>query len=111
MVKAEEITKQLEAWFGPQETLLQLFIARQGKISSLLVEKGRDRLRKFIEICGFKGFLEKQTALNRFIKIYPTNYGESALLPFRSIRCMNFRSKQGLIQMVRKVQKVLKLNR
>ena len=80
LVKAEEITKQLEAWFGPQETLLQLFIARQGKISSLLVEKGRDRLRKFIEICGFKGFLEKQSTLNRFIKAYPTIYDQSALL-------------------------------
>lgn len=80
LVRAEEIQKQLEAWFGPPETLLQLFIARQGKISSLLVEKGRDRLRNFIEICGFKIFLGKQAALNKVIKTYPTIDDQSAVL-------------------------------
>jgi exonuclease SbcC len=80
LTKAEEIEQQLEAWFGPKETLLQLFIARQGKISSLLVEKGRDRLRKFIEICGFKGLLEKQSALNKFMKSYPSLDDQSNLL-------------------------------
>ena len=80
LTKAEEIEGQLEAWFGPKETLLQLFIARQGKISSLLVEKGRDRLRKFVEICGFKGLLEKQSALNKFMKSYPSLADQSNLL-------------------------------
>jgi DNA repair exonuclease SbcCD ATPase subunit len=46
----------------------------------LLVEKGRDRLRKFIEICGFKGFLEKQAALNKFMKSYPSLDDQSNLL-------------------------------
>lgn len=68
----DEIQKQLQAWFGRQETLLQLFIAPQGRIASLLQERGKERLTKFIELCGFKGFLQKQAALNKFIKSYPT---------------------------------------
>lgn len=69
---ADAVQAQLQAWFGRPEMLLQLFIAPQGRIASLLKEEGPERLVKFIEICGFKGFLKKQEALNKFSKAYPT---------------------------------------
>ena len=69
---AEEIQRQMREWFGRQETLLELLIAPQGQIASLVKERGKDRLTKFIEICGFKGFLQKQAALNKFQRAYPT---------------------------------------
>jgi len=69
---AEEIQRQLQEWFGRPETLLELLIAPQGQIASLIKERGRDRLTKFIEICGFKGFLQKQAALNKFQRAYPS---------------------------------------
>ncbi|HOC54222.1 MAG TPA: SMC family ATPase [Verrucomicrobiota bacterium] len=72
LTSAEEIQQQLQEWFGRQETLLELLIAPQGQIASLIRERGRDRLTKFIEICGFKGFLQKQAALNKFQRSYPT---------------------------------------
>ena len=69
---AEEIQRQMREWFGRQETLLELLIAPQGQIASLVKERGKDRLTKFIEVCGFKGFLQKQAALNKFQRAYPT---------------------------------------
>jgi exonuclease SbcC len=69
---ADEIQRQMQEWFGRQETLLELLIAPQGQIASLVKERGKDRLTKFIEICGFKGFLQKQAALNKFQRAYPT---------------------------------------
>ncbi len=69
---AEEIQLQMQEWFGRQETLLELLIAPQGQIASLVKERGKDRLTKFIEVCGFKGFLQKQAALNKFQRAYPT---------------------------------------
>jgi exonuclease SbcC len=69
---AEEIQRQMREWFGRQETLLELLIAPQGQIARLVKERGKDRLTKFIEICGFKGFLQKQAALNKFQRAYPT---------------------------------------
>jgi len=69
---AEEIQRQLQEWFGRPETLLELLIAPQGQIASLIKERGRDRLTKFIEICGFKGFLQKQATLNKFQRAYPS---------------------------------------
>jgi len=80
LTNTEDIQQQLQAWFGRQDTLLQLFIAPQGKIASLLQERGKERLTKFIEICGFKGFLQKQAALNKFIKAYPTISDPTLLL-------------------------------
>lgn len=72
LTNADEIQTQLQEWFGRQETLLELFIAPQGQIASLLKERGKERLTKFIEICGFKGFLQKQATLNKFLRAYPT---------------------------------------
>lgn len=72
IIRSESIQLQLTEWFGRQDTLLSLFIAQQGEIASLLKAKGRDRLVQFIEICGFKGFLKRQEALNKFIKVYPS---------------------------------------
>ncbi len=80
LTNTDDIQNQLQAWFGRQETLLQLFIAPQGKIASLLKERGKERLTKFIEICGFKGFLQKQASLNKFIKSYPTLFDSSLVL-------------------------------
>ena len=48
LTSAEEIQRQLQEWFGRQETLLELLIAPQGQIASLIRERGRDRLTKFI---------------------------------------------------------------
>lgn len=78
--KSDEIQAQLQSWFGRQETLLQVFIAKQAHISSLLQERGKDRLTHFIEICGFKGFLQKQARLNKFIKRFSTLTDPSPLL-------------------------------
>ena len=72
LTNADEIQRQMQEWFGRQETLLELLIAPQGQIASLVKERGKDRLTKFIEICGFKGFLQKQAALNKFQRAYPT---------------------------------------
>lgn len=72
LTNADEIQTQLREWFGRQETLLELFIAPQGQIASLLKERGKERLTNFIEICGFKGFLQKQATLNKFLRAYPT---------------------------------------
>ena len=80
ITSSEEIEAQLSSWFGRLDTLLALFIASQGKISSLLKTGGKQRLVDFIEICGFKSFLQKQTALNKFIKAYPTVSDPNALL-------------------------------
>jgi exonuclease SbcC len=80
LTNAEEIQTQLQEWFGRQETLLELFIAPQGQIASLLKERGKERLTQFIEICGFKGFLQKQATLNKFVRAYPTVLDPSPLL-------------------------------
>ena len=72
LTNADEIQRQMQEWFGRPETLLELLIAPQGQIASLVKERGKDRLTKFIEICGFKGFLQKQAALNKFQRAYPT---------------------------------------
>jgi exonuclease SbcC len=72
LTNADEIQHQLQEWFGRQETLLELFIAPQGQIASLIKERGKDRLTNFIEICGFKRFLQKQVLLNKFVKKFPT---------------------------------------
>lgn len=80
LTNADEIQTQLQEWFGRQETLLELFIAPQGQIASLLKERGKERLTKFIEICGFKGFLQKQASLNKFLRIYPTVLDPSPLM-------------------------------
>ncbi len=80
LTNADEIQTQLREWFGRQETLLELFIAPQGQIASLLKERGKERLTKFIEICGFKGFLQKQAALNKFVRAYPTVLDPSPLV-------------------------------
>ncbi len=80
LTNADEIQRQLQEWFGRQETLLELFIAPQGQIASLLKERGKERLTKFIEICGFKGFLQKQATLNKFVRAYPTVLDPSPLM-------------------------------
>ncbi len=80
LTNADEIQTQLQEWFGRQETLLELFIAPQGHIASLLKERGKERLTKFIEICGFKGFLQKQARLNKFLRAYPTVLDPSPLI-------------------------------
>ena len=80
ILRSESIQQQLTEWFGRQDTLLSLFIAQQGEIASLLKAKGRDRLVQFIEICGFKGFLKRQEALNKFIKTYPAILDPSPVL-------------------------------
>ena len=71
LTSADEVEAKLTEWFGRQDTLLSLFIASQGKISSLLKTGGKQRLVDFIEICGFKSFLQMQQNLNKFIKAYP----------------------------------------
>jgi DNA repair protein SbcC/Rad50 len=80
LTSADEIRAQLSQWFGRQDTLLSLFIASQGSIASLLRTSGKQRLVEFIEICGFKSFLQKQAMLNKFIKAYPTIADPSLLL-------------------------------
>ncbi|ODU25449.1 MAG: hypothetical protein ABS95_00090 [Verrucomicrobia bacterium SCN 57-15] len=80
LTNADEIQKQLQEWFGRQETLLELFIAPQGQIASLLKERGKERLTQFIEICGFKGFLQKQATLNKFLRSYSTVLDPSPLM-------------------------------
>ncbi len=80
LTNADEIQTQLREWFGRQETLLELFIAPQGQIASLLKERGKERLTTFIEICGFKGFLQKQATLNKFVRAYPTVLDPSPLI-------------------------------
>lgn len=80
LTNADEIQKQLQEWFGRQETFLDLFIAPQDQIARPLKERGKDRLISFIEICGFKGFLQKQNALNKFTRAYPTVNDPSPLL-------------------------------
>jgi len=72
MTSSEEVEAKLTEWFGHLDTLLSLFIAPQGKIASLLKTGGKQRLVDFIEICGFKRFIQKQSSLNKFIKAYPT---------------------------------------
>ena len=71
LTAADEVEAKLAEWFGRQDTLLSLFIAPQGRISSLLKTGGKQRLVDFIEICGFKSFLQKQQGLNKFIRAYP----------------------------------------
>ncbi len=71
LTSSDEVEAKLTEWFGRQDTLLSLFIASQGKISSLLKTGGKQRLVDFIEICGFKSFLQMQQNLNKFIKVYP----------------------------------------
>lgn len=90
LANADEITRMLQEWFGRPATLLQLFIAPQGKIANLLKERGRHRLTQFIEICGFKGFLEKQATLNRFIRAFPTIVDPAPLLADAEIRKNQF---------------------
>lgn len=71
IASAEEVETKLTEWFGRLDTLLSLFIAPQGRIASLLKTGGKQRLVDFIEICGFKSFILKQSSLNKFIKAYP----------------------------------------
>ena len=71
IASAEEVEAKLTEWFGRLDTLLSLFIAPQGRIASLLKTGGKQRLVDFIEICGFKSFILKQSSLNKFIKAYP----------------------------------------
>lgn len=71
LTKSEEIETLFAEWFGPTDVLLSLFIASQGEISRLLRTSGKQRLVEFIEICGFKTFLQKQAAINKLIKSFP----------------------------------------